>query len=46
MFKFLQIKRERAKLKLNLLKHTNHILKTTNNPELLRAVAELLKEIN
>ncbi|WP_196232038.1 hypothetical protein [Staphylococcus delphini] len=46
MFKLLQIRKEKNKLKLNLLKHTNHILKTTNNPELLRAVAELLKEIN
>lgn len=34
------------KLKLNLLKHANSNLETSNNPELLRAVAELLKEIN
>lgn len=46
MFKFLQIKRERDKLKLNLLKHANYNLKTSNNPELLRAVAELLKRVN
>ncbi len=46
MLKLLQIRKEKSKLKLNLLKCANHILKTGNNPELLRAVAELLKEIN
>ncbi|EHJ07507.1 hypothetical protein [Staphylococcus simiae] len=42
----LKIIREKNKLKLNLLRHANHNLKVRNNPELLRAVAELLKEIN
>lgn len=46
MLKLLQIRKEKNKLKLNLLKHANYNLKTRNNPELLRAVAELLKEIN
>ncbi|MBF2242930.1 hypothetical protein [Staphylococcus capitis] len=46
MFKFLQIKKEQQKLQLNLLKHANYNLEVKNNPELLRAVAELLKEIN
>ncbi|MGN5882712.1 hypothetical protein [Staphylococcus simulans] len=46
MFKLLQIRKEKNKLKLNLLKHANHNLKTKSNPELLRAVAELLKKVN
>ncbi|ERS93138.1 hypothetical protein [Staphylococcus simulans] len=46
MFKFLQIKKEQKKLKLNLLKHANNNLEVENNPELLRAVAELLKEVS
>ncbi|MDM5367142.1 hypothetical protein, partial [Staphylococcus aureus] len=29
-----------------LLKHASYCLERNNNPELLRAVAELLKEIN
>ncbi|MFB3234236.1 hypothetical protein PF260_08565 [Staphylococcus pseudintermedius] len=46
MFKLLQIKREKNKLKLKLLKHISHRLERNNNPELLRAVTELLKVIN
>ncbi|UXR70267.1 hypothetical protein MUA26_03815 [Staphylococcus sp. IVB6246] len=46
MLKLLQIRREKNKLKLKLLKHASYCLERNNNPELLRAVAELLKEIN
>lgn len=42
----LKIIKEKNKLKLNLLKYANYNLETKNNPELLRAVAELLREIN
>ena len=45
MIQKIKIAKEKNKLKLNLLKHANTNLKTRNNPELLRAVAELLKEI-
>ena len=45
MIQKIKIAKEKNKLKLNLLKHANINLKTRNNPELLRAVAELLKEI-
>lgn len=46
MLQKFRIAKEKNKLKLNLLKHANSNLETSNNPELLRAVAELLKEIN
>ncbi|HEC2158317.1 MULTISPECIES: hypothetical protein [Staphylococcus] len=46
MFKLLQIRSEKNKLKLKLLKHASHCLERNNNPELLRAVAELLKKVN
>ena len=46
MLQKFRIARRKSKLKLNLLKHANSNLETKNNPELLRAVAELLKEIN
>lgn len=46
MLQKLKIAKEKSKLKLNLLKHANSNLETRNNPELLRAVAELLKEIS
>lgn len=45
MIQKIKIAKEKNKLKLNLLKHANINLETRNNPELLRAVAELLKEI-
>ncbi|MBF7023706.1 hypothetical protein [Staphylococcus kloosii] len=45
MLKRLKIMREKKKLKLNLYKHANFNLEQKNSPELLRAVAELLKEI-
>ncbi|GBU29989.1 TPA: hypothetical protein ACN103_001339 [Staphylococcus aureus] len=46
MLQKFRIAKEKNKLKLKLLKHANSNLETRNNPELLRAVAELLKEIN
>ncbi|MDK6296516.1 hypothetical protein ACFY3K_00450 [Staphylococcus capitis] len=46
MLQRIKIAKEKSKLKLKLLKHANHNLEARNNPELLRAVAELLKEIN
>ncbi|MFO3678778.1 hypothetical protein WER98_10440 [Staphylococcus pseudintermedius] len=46
MLKLLQIRREKNKLKLKLLKYANHCLERNNNPELLRAVAELLRKVN
>ncbi|SAO14597.1 hypothetical protein [Staphylococcus aureus] len=46
MLQKFRIAKERNKLKLNLLKHANSNLETSNNPELLRAVAELLKKVN
>lgn len=46
MLQKFRIAKEKSKLKFNLLKHANSNLETRNNPELLRAVAELLKEIN
>lgn len=46
MLQKFRIAKEKSKLKINLLKHANSNLETRNNPELLRAVAELLKEIN
>ncbi|MDO5375728.1 MAG: hypothetical protein Q4F01_06005 [Staphylococcus rostri] len=46
MFKFLQIRREKNKLKLKLLKRASYCLEINPNPELLRAVAELLKKVN
>ncbi len=46
MLQKFRIAKERSKLKLNLLKHASYSLEIRNNPELLRAVAELLKEIN
>ncbi|MCI2874972.1 hypothetical protein RJB80_05225 [Staphylococcus hominis] len=45
MIQKIKIAKEKNKLKLNLLKHANINLEIRNNPELLRAVAELLKEI-
>lgn len=45
MIQKIKIAKEKNKLKLNLLKHANINLETRNNLELLRAVAELLKEI-
>ncbi|MVS87817.1 hypothetical protein GO894_12235 [Staphylococcus aureus] len=46
MLQKFRIAKERSKLKLNLLKHANSNLERNNNPELLRAVAELLKKVN
>lgn len=46
MLKLLQIRREKNKLKLKLLKHASYCLERNNNPELLRAVAELLRKVN
>lgn len=46
MLQRIKIAKEKSKLKLKLLKHANHNLEARNNPELLRAVAELLKEIS
>ncbi|WP_214199360.1 hypothetical protein, partial [Staphylococcus aureus] len=43
MLQKFRIAKEKSKLKLNLLKHASYCLETRNNPELLRAVAELLK---
>lgn len=45
MLQKIRIAKEKNKLKLNLLKHANSNLETSNNSELLRAVAELLKEV-
>ncbi|HAY1590027.1 TPA: hypothetical protein JZ131_002066 [Staphylococcus aureus] len=45
MLQKFRIAKEKNKLKLKLLKHASYCLER-NNPELLRAVAELLKEIN
>ncbi|UFA53813.1 hypothetical protein [Staphylococcus aureus] len=46
MLQKFRIAKERNKLKLKLLKRASYCLETSNNPELLRVVAELLKKIN
>ncbi|UIF31098.1 hypothetical protein KP714_10495 [Staphylococcus aureus] len=46
MLQKFRIAKEKNKLKLNLSNMQTSNLETRNNPELLRAVAELLKEIN
>ncbi|HEH9274447.1 TPA: hypothetical protein SH815_002549 [Staphylococcus aureus] len=46
MLQKFRITKEKNKLKLKLLKHASYCLERSNNPELLRSVAELLKEIN
>ncbi len=45
-YKNLESRKEKNKLKLKLLKHASYCLETSNNPELLPAVAELLIKIN
>ncbi|HDJ2904269.1 TPA: hypothetical protein PP434_000807 [Staphylococcus aureus] len=46
MIQKIRIAKEKNKLKLKLLKHASYCLERSNNPELLRAVAELLKKVN
>ncbi|EML4835875.1 hypothetical protein ROS51_002225 [Staphylococcus aureus] len=46
MLQKFRIAKEKNKLKLKLLKHASYCLERSNNPELLRAVAELLKRVN
>ncbi|HDJ4628376.1 TPA: hypothetical protein PQL95_002451 [Staphylococcus aureus] len=46
MLQKFRISKEKNKLKLKLLKHASYCLETSNNSELLRAVAELLIKIN
>ncbi|HAR5516792.1 TPA: hypothetical protein I1T37_001776 [Staphylococcus aureus] len=45
MLQKFRIAKEKNKLKLKLLKHASYCLERNNNPELLRAVAELLKKV-
>ena len=45
MLQKFRIAKEKNKLKLKLLKHASYCLERNNNPELLRAVAELLKRL-
>ncbi|HBC4144491.1 hypothetical protein [Staphylococcus aureus] len=46
MLQKFRIAKEKNKLKLKLLKHASYFLERNNNPELLRAVAELLKKVS
>ncbi|MCD8916317.1 hypothetical protein K2V61_12285 [Staphylococcus simulans] len=46
MLQKIRIAKEKSKLKLKLLKKASDYLEINDNPELLRAVAELLKKVN
>ncbi|MEA1284087.1 hypothetical protein OIN93_11440 [Staphylococcus aureus] len=46
MLQKFRIAKEKNKLKLKLLKHASYCSERNNNPELLRAVAELLKKVS
>ncbi|WP_256062046.1 hypothetical protein [Staphylococcus aureus] len=46
MLQKFRIAKEKNKLKLKLLQHASYCLERNNNPELLRADAELLKKVS